>query len=71
MPYYEIYLTDTDKDGDLEVHKSDCRLTSGKIPFRTIGYHLNCQKAIEYVKTIYIGKTIDGCKICIPECHKR
>lgn len=71
MPKYVLYLTDTDRDGDIEVHDSSCHLIKGKSPHKDLGYHDNCHKAVEYAKSLYPYKRIDGCKVCIPECHNR
>lgn len=71
MPYFELYLTDTDKDGDLEVHDKNCHLTSGKSPFRELGFHGSCQSAVREAKRLYPLKSIDGCAVCVPTCHTR
>jgi len=69
MPYYVLYLKDTDKDGDLEVHESNCSIIKYKTPFKELGWHKDGQSAVITAKLLYPYKNINGCKFCSPACN--
>ena len=65
--YYVNQNTDTNPKNDHEVHKESCRL----LPLRDkidLGYHNNCQSALGKASQYYYN--VDGCRVCIPECHR-
>lgn len=53
--------------GEHEVHKEGCGFTP--ILKTDLGYHSNCQSAIEEAKKKY--SNVDGCYYCCNPCHKK
>lgn len=56
-------------NGDNEVHKNDCYHYNRMNDFEELGFHSTCSSAVEAAKLK--GYRADGCKTCIPICHKR
>lgn len=55
------------KNGDYEVHKSDCRYLPGFINRKFLGYFSNCKEAVKKAQETH--KQSNGCKTCCPEYH--
>ena len=53
-------------DGTHEVHSEDCFYLQFVYSKRDLGYHINCQSAVDSARKIY--PTADGCRICSEEC---
>jgi hypothetical protein len=59
--------------GEHEVHRLNTPYSCLPAPENRIdlGWHINCQSAIAEARRRYPYWIIDGCGICIPECHTR
>jgi len=55
-----------DKDGDHEVHRSDCPHLRNMENFICLGSFNNCHEAVQAAKKYY--SKVNGCKQCSPEC---
>lgn len=60
--------TDTNPNGNNEVHKDSCPHYSMLTNYENLGPHSSCSSAVLTAKVKGYSKA-DGCKICIPECH--
>lgn len=58
---------DQDKQGDNEVHRSDCHLMPKSAEY--VGEFSGCREAVATAKRKY--PNADGCGRCSPECHRR
>lgn len=59
--------TDSNPNGDNEVHKDDCQHYNSLNSFESLGWHLTCASAV--TNAISKGYKADGCKTCNPTCH--
>ena len=66
MKKYYVH-TETDEDGNHEVHDEDCfRLPEPKNR-EYLGQFSNCKSAVKKAKNDY--DNVDGCYHCSKECH--
>ncbi len=61
--------TETNPNGNNEVHSEDCYHYSRLSSYADLGYHYGCQTAVEKAKSLGYYKA-DGCATCCPTCHK-
>jgi hypothetical protein len=59
--------TDTNPNNDHEVHSEDCRLLP-MTNYINLGHHPNCQHAMIEARKHF--SNVDGCKVCVPDCHR-
>lgn len=55
--------------GEHEVHQDGCSTPPLIHNRKNLGIFYNCQDAVKEAKKHY--NNVDGCKNCIPTCHKR
>ncbi len=60
--------TNTDHQGDHEVHKEKCSWLPKPENRIALGEHANAHEAVRKAKAYY--PTADGCYHCSPEAHK-
>lgn len=64
------YVNDSPQPtGEHEVHKQGCAWLNEVASKTELGWHFNCQNAVDNAKEVYANA--DGCIHCIPECHFR
>lgn len=69
MNYYRVNKsTSSNPNGDNEVHKDTCYHYENLSNYESLGQHSNCSNAVATANRK--GYKADGCKNCIPECHK-
>lgn len=59
------------KTGEHELHTENCNHIPKPENRIVIGSFENCKKALQEAEKRFPNKTIDGCKFCCPECHKK
>jgi len=59
--------------GEHEVHRADCEWLEIIIPTNRLylGTFDNCKSAVTMAEIKYPNWSIDGCKYCSPDCHKK
>ncbi|KAB2816106.1 hypothetical protein F8C82_10470 [Phaeocystidibacter marisrubri] len=67
MPYYRLNHN-AQNNGDHEVHTTTCNWVPTS-NFEDLGFHLNCQSAVQQARLRYPRAKIDGCKHCSYPCH--
>ena len=55
------------KNGDHEVHLSECQYMPNFVNRKYLGFFFNCKSAIAEAKKTYPQS--NGCKTCSQECH--
>jgi len=69
MNYYKVNKnTTSNPNGDNEVHKDTCQHYSTLSNYDSLGQHSSCGSAVTEARRK--GYDADGCRNCIPECHK-
>jgi len=65
----ELYYVNINpqKNGDYEVHKSECQYLPNFINRKYLGLFDNCELAIVQAKKTYAQS--NGCKHCSQDCH--
>lgn len=56
------------EDGEREVHKDGCPTPPQWVNREDLGYHTNCESAVAEARKKYTK--VDGCRNCIPACHR-
>jgi len=56
------------EDGEHEVHTEGCQTPPFLKNRVSLGCFAHCKDALKEAKKRY--RNVDGCKNCIPECHK-
>lgn len=59
--------TNPQKNGDHEVHKSNCQYLPNILNRKYLGDYSNCKDAVAEAKKTY--KQSNGCKTCCSDCH--
>ncbi|MDT0641645.1 MULTISPECIES: hypothetical protein [Autumnicola] len=59
--------TQPQPNGDREVHKESCRYAPGVSNRKDLGFHANCESAVDKAKQSY--NQVNGCIHCSPRCH--
>lgn len=71
MPVHEYKVntnTHTNPNGHNEVHRDDCPQYPHLTSVVLLGEHTTCGCAVELAKAK--GYNADGCRSCIPDCHR-
>lgn len=67
MPRYYLN-TNTDKNGNHEVHQKGCYWLTLVADPVNLGDHLNCHHALMAARLLGYAN-VDGCAHCSPDCH--
>lgn len=60
--------TDTNPNGNNEVHNDSCKHYSQLSSYEYLGQFSNCEAAVTKAKSMGYPKA-DGCIVCSPTCH--
>ena len=66
MALYYVH-TETDDDGDHEVHTADCHGLPKPSHRKFLGSFTDCEDAVKEAKKHY--KKVNGCQHCSEKCH--
>ena len=68
MPIY-LVNKEAQPTGEHEVHETTCDHLPYSWNRQDLGWHLNCQSAVQAAKAYY--SNVDGCYWCCKPCHSR
>ncbi len=70
MKYYYVNVNaqTPPEDGEHEVHTEGCPTPPLQMNRLGLGNFSNCQEALRKARESY--RKVDGCKNCIPACHR-
>lgn len=69
-PMKEYYVNDNPQPtGEHEVHTTECPVFAQIASKTRLGYYNTCHEAVTAARAIY--GNVDGCKLCVPNCHTR